>query len=94
MLQLQLTPVVQNKGRKRSNNSYLTQQVFMNFVRRGKRIKIMHHMRVLTPVPEFQAPRNACPYFSWAPQRLNLHYVPSKRRQTLIERHGVTSQMI
>ena len=55
-LQLQLTPVVQNNGRRRSNNSYLTQQMFVNFVRRGKRIKIMHHTRVLAPVREFQAP--------------------------------------
>jgi len=94
MLQLQLTPVVQNNGRKRSNNNYLTQQVFVNFVRRGKPIKIMHHIRVLTPVSEFQAPRDAYPYFSWAPQRLKMHYVPSKRRQTLTERHDVTSQMI
>jgi len=78
----------------RSNNSYLTQQVFVNFVRRGKRVKIMPHLCVLTPVREFQAQRDAYPYFSWAPQRLKMHYVPSKCRRTLTERHGVISRMI
>jgi len=53
----------------------------------------MPHIRVLTPVREFQAPRDAY-HFSWAPQRWKMHYVPSKCRRTLTERHGVTSQMI
>ena len=70
MLQLQLTPVVQNNGKKRFNNSYVTQQVFVNFVRREKRIKSVPHIRVLTPVLEFQSSRDAYPYFPWVPQPL------------------------